>query len=90
MRGAKAGRRWEALVGYTIDDLITHMRRQLPRKYTMDDFHNGRLHIDHIIPKSAFDCSSEDGVRQAWSLPNLRPLPAQENLRKNAKRLHLL
>lgn len=90
MKGAKAGRRWESLVGYTVNDLLMHLERQLPRGYSMADFGNGRLHIDHIIPKSTFDVTNPEELRACWALSNLRPLPAKANMRKGARRVSLL
>lgn len=90
LEGMKAGRRWESLVGYSVDQLAEHLRKQLPKGYTMQDFFNGRLHIDHIVPKVSFNVMEEAELRACWSLPNLRPLPARDNWSKNAKRTHLL
>lgn len=52
----------------------------------------GEWHIDHIIPKSSFDYQTpdDDAFKAAWALTNLRPLWSSENLRKKAKRLHLI
>ena len=86
----KFGRRWERLVGYTVQDLHEHLRRQLPNGYTMSDFFGGRLHIDHIIPKSLFDATKPEELAACWSLANLRPLPAKKNLKKGSKREFLL
>jgi hypothetical protein len=90
MRGQKAGRKWERLLGYTVAQLTSHMQRQLPKGYSMQDFYTGRLHIDHIVPKSLFDVTKPEEMRSCWGLPNLRPLPAKQNLSKNDKRTHLL
>ena len=90
LRGMKAGRQWEQLVGYTVHDLHEHLRRQLPKGYTPADFFGGRLHIDHIIPKSLFDVTKPEELAACWSLANMRPLPARKNLKKGAKRVHLL
>jgi hypothetical protein len=68
MKGRKAGRRWELLVGYTVDDLIKHLERQLPKGRSMQDLLAGRLHIDHIVPKSLFDVTKEDELRVAWRI----------------------
>lgn len=51
---------------------------------------NGEIHIDHIIPKAAFDLSDFDQWRICWGLPNLRPLWAKDNLEKKDKILNLL
>ena len=89
MAGGKAGRSWESLVGYSLQDLVLSMKRQLPKGYTMDDFFNGRLHIDHIIPKCMFNVTNVEELKACWSLANLRPLPAKKNLSKGSKRVTL-
>lgn len=45
----------------------------------------GRWHIDHIRPKSSFTYTSEDDAefRDCWSLTNLRPLWAKDNVKKS-------
>lgn len=90
MKGKKAGRRWESLVGYTVEELVAHLEWQLPRGWTIADFFDKGWHIDHIIPKSQFDVSSEEGLAACWALPNLRPLPAERNHAKGARRETLL
>jgi len=90
LRGAKGGRRWETLVGYRLVDLVAHLERQMPKGYTLDDLGSGRIHIDHIVPKSAFDVTKDEGLRAAWALPNLRPVLAEVNLTKSARREFLL
>lgn len=86
----KRNRKWETLVGYDRDALITHMERQFPAGM---GWHNMRAwHIDHIVPLASFDFSTADdqGFKAAWALTNLRPLWAAENVQKGAKRLHLI
>lgn len=90
LAGGKAGRTWESLVGYTVEQLATHLQRQLPKGYTLDDLFGGKLHIDHIIPKSSFDVTNPEELRACWALPNLRPLGAKQNMKKGAKRVTLL
>lgn len=90
LRGNKQGRKWEDLVGYTLQDLLRHLERQ----FQSGMFWGNRSdwHIDHILPLSSFQFDSPDcpEFRAAWALSNLRPLWAGENLKKNAKRLHLI
>lgn len=90
LKAGKGGRKWEQLVGYTIDDLALHLERQFLPKMSWDNM--GEWHIDHIIPKSSFDYQTpdDDAFKAAWALTNLRPLWSSENLRKKAKRLHLI
>lgn len=81
---------WEKFLGYDYDALAEHLRRTLPRRYTWEAFLRGRLHIDHIVPRSAFDLTDPDEVRRCWALSNLRLLPAAANLRKRDRREYLL
>jgi len=83
----KEGRHWEELVGYSIEKLERRLKRTMPDGYMWEDFLKGRLHIDHIIPVSAFNFTSIKHIdfRRCWSLKNLRFLPKEENLRKRDK-----
>jgi len=84
LKGNKAGRHWENLVGYTLNDLIKRLKMTMPENYNWQDFLDGKLHLDHIIPISAYD-SDKPGdfqFRECWALNNLRLLPAKENLIK--------
>ena len=87
LKGNKAGRHWESLVGYTVEDLINHLKTTMPKNCTWNDYMNGKLHIDHRIPIAAhnFDNSNQIDFRNCWSLSNLQLLPAEENLIKGAK-----
>lgn len=88
----KGGYSWEALVGYTLQDLVAHLERQFLPGMTWDNRGRDGWHIDHIVPLSAHSYSSPDDedFKAAWSLTNLRPLWAEENLRKKDKRLFLI
>ncbi len=83
----KAGRHWETLVGYTLDDLIERLESTMPEKYSWQDYLEGKLHVDHIIPKSVFNYTNPEHIdfRRCWALENLQLLPAKENLSKNNK-----
>jgi hypothetical protein len=83
----KNGKHWESLVGYTTNDLIKHLQKTIPKGYTWQDFMEGKLHIDHIIPISVFNFTKPEHIdfKRCWSLKNLRLLPAEENLKKNNK-----
>lgn len=87
LKGNKAGRKWEKLVGYTVNDLIKRLKKTIPEGYAWQDFLDGKLHIDHIIPISAFNYSKPEHAdfRRCWALSNLQLLPAKENLRKSNK-----
>ena len=87
LKGNKAGRHWETLVGYTVRDLINRLQKTMPKNYCWNDFSEGRLHIDHKIPISAFNFTKSKHIdfRRCWNLGNLQLLPAKENLIKHNK-----
>jgi guanylate kinase len=70
-------------LGYSIDDLKSHLESQFTEGMSWDNY--GEWHIDHIRPESWFNYSSiEDGdFKKCWSLDNLQPMWADENLKKN-------
>lgn len=80
----------EELLGYTMGELLTHLRHQFRPGMTMDNYGKNGWHIDHIHPKKMFNLDSLEGVRAYWALPNLRPLWAGENMRKAARVEHLI
>ena len=86
LNGNKNGRHWEDLVGYTLDDLIKRLKFTMPKGYSWQNFLNGKLHIDHIIPIRAFIFNEpkDKEFKQCWSLWNLRLLTKEQNLRKNS------
>lgn len=88
-RGIKGGRRWEDLVDYSALGLKKHLKSTMPDNYSWQDYLDGRLEIDHIIPISAFnfDCPEHIDFKRCWALENLRLLPASENRSKKDKLL---
>jgi len=89
MRNGKSSK-VEMLLGYSISDLRLHIERQFTKRMNWEKFMQGEIHIDHIIPKSAFDLSDNDQWCACWDLPNLRPMWAKDNLKKSDKVLNLL
>lgn len=87
LKGNKNGRHWESLTNYTIEQLITRLTSTLPNGYDWQDYLEGKLHIDHIIPISAFNFSSPEHIdfQKCWALDNLQLLPAYENMSKSNK-----
>lgn len=85
--GSKDGKSWREYVPYGVDDLVSHLKRTMPAGYCWDDLLSGKLHVDHIIPVSAFNFTSPEDIdfQKCWTLKNLRLLPALENVRKGAK-----
>lgn len=84
LKGNKNGARWTGLVGYSVQELMTRLKKTMPSGYCWDDYLSGGLQIDHIIPVTAFNITSPQDIdfKRCWALKNLRLLPAEENLRK--------
>jgi hypothetical protein len=87
LKSNKNSRHWETLVGYTLQDLLNHLQKTIPQGYTWQDYIQGKLHIDHIIPISVFNFTKPEHLdfKRCWDLNNLRLLPKEENLRKSNK-----
>ena len=85
LRGNKNGH-WENLVGYNINKLRRHIENKFLSGMTWTNY-GSIWHIDHIIPVSVFNFSSHNDIdfQRCWSLKNLRPLWAKDNLSKNNK-----
>jgi hypothetical protein len=92
LNGSKGWRPTFDLLPYTIEELKTHIERQFTQGMTWERFMAGEIHIDHIRPLAIFDFQSTDSSSflQAWAITNLRPLWAQENLKKGAKAMFLI
>jgi hypothetical protein len=80
---------WEHL-GYSRDDLKTHLERQFIRGMSWENM--DKWHIDHILPINSFGPMElgDAAFKACWALSNLRPLWKRDNLRKGHKVLHLL
>lgn len=77
---------WKMHLPYTIDELISHLENQFKPGMSWQNY--GKYwHIDHVIPDSAFDYKSisDASFQQCWSLNNLQPLWASENISKGNK-----
>ncbi len=85
--GKKNGRPWESIVGFTLKELIEHLEKNFMEGMTWGNYGKFGWHIDHIKPISffAFTTADDKGFRACWSLTNLQPLWAKDNLTKGAK-----
>lgn len=90
LSGGKQGQSWREFVPYTLQELMDHIERQFLPGMTWEN--RTEWHIDHIVPLSSFSFTSPEDAdfKAAWALTNLRPLWAKDNMRKSAKRTHLL
>ncbi len=80
----------QAAMGYSIAELRAHLERQFTDGMTWAKFIAGKIHIDHITAQAEFDLRNVDEWRACWSLGNLRPMWAADNLAKSAARHFLL
>lgn len=80
----------EQRFGYTIAELKIHIEKQFLKGMSWDNYGMHGWHIDHIVPKCAFDFSKDEEFNKCWSLSNLRPLWAKDNKIKNGKSVFLL
>jgi hypothetical protein len=76
------GRNWERFVCFTLAELITHFESNFQPGMTWDN--HGEWQIDHIRPVSSFHYTSilDEEFKQCWSLENLQPLWAVDNMAK--------
>lgn len=80
--GAKAGQATFDLLGYSADDLRSHLEVRFLPGMTWENY--GKWHVDHVIPLAAFNYERPEHLdfRRAWALSNLQPLWAADNIRK--------
>lgn len=85
LKGNKQGRHWEDIVEYNLQELKEHLEVQFREGMSWDN--HGEWHIDHIRPIASFDITDYecDDFKECWSLNNLQPLWAIENLKKGSK-----
>ena len=83
LRGNKAGRHWEDLVGYTLGKLKQRLSVNFKKGMTFENY--GLWHIDHKKPISWFKYEKveDQAFKDCWCLANLQPLWASENMSKN-------
>lgn len=87
LRTRKGKRSWEALVGYTVSDLIQHLEHLFLPDMTWALLLRGEIEIDHVRPLAAFRYTSADDAafKECWALSNLRPLWKHWNREKSAR-----
>ena len=82
----KQGRSTWTHLPYTPQQLREHIESQFDGSMTWDNY-GSHWHIDHIYPQSRlpYDSMEHPNFLLCWSLDNLRPLSATENLKKSNK-----
>lgn len=73
------------LVGFSVEELKVHLESKFQVGMTWENI--GDWHIDHVFPESKFNYKSFEDLefKQCWSLSNLQPLWAEDNLKKGNK-----
>ena len=83
IRDKARAKSFHTMFGFTVDQFLEDMELKLTGDMTMGDFINGKIHIDHIIPVSAFNHTDPDQFKACWSLDNMQPLRPKDNNRKH-------
>ena len=75
------------MLGFTLEQLKTHLESRFTRGMTWGKFIKGQIHIDHKIPIAVFNFTSSDHIdfKKCWNLNNLQPLWAKDNYIKKDK-----
>lgn len=74
--------KYEKILGYSIQELKQHLEKKFEHGMSWKEFNSGNIHIDHIKPQKLFDMNDVEQVIKCWSLNNLQPLWARDNLSK--------
>lgn len=69
-------------LNYSMSNLMLWLEKKFERGMTWLNYGRGigKWHIDHIKPVTSFDFTQPNALQECWSLSNLRPLWAVENL----------
>lgn len=70
------------LLGCDVEFLKQHLQSQFTDGMTWEN--QGQWHVDHIKPCASFDLSKPEQQRECFHYSNLRPLWAEDNMRKGA------
>ena len=81
MNGKSLSQRTFDIIGLSRTEFIQYIESQFTEGMSWDNY--GEWHIDHIIPLNY--AKTEDKVLELNYYKNLRPLWAEENLKRNRK-----
>lgn len=86
LRGVKAGRKWESLVGYTKIQLKNYLEKRFTSEMNWGNY-GTYWWVDHKIPRAVFNFKKPEDIdfKKCWALKNLQPLEAKANIKKGAK-----
>ena len=80
MKGKKTSM---SILSFTSKELRFHLQNKFKEGMRWSNY--GKWHIDHIKPCSSYDLTNKEEFADCWSIKNLQPLWAHENLKKGAK-----
>ncbi len=83
LKGKKYFKKWETLIGYSLEDLIKHLSPKMTGEMTWDNY--GSLwQVDHITPKSWFkyQAAEDTEFKKCWALENLQPKLKVDTIKK--------
>lgn len=94
VRNSISARMWAALkgrsdgalfsrLGFAAEELKHHLEISFSDGMSWENY--GRWHIDHKKPCASFDLTDLGQFNECWSLTNLQPLWATDNVTKGAK-----
>lgn len=84
--GGKTGKRTFDVLGYSSDELITHLERLFQPGMSWENYGRGGWHVDHKVPLAAhnYETPNDTDFGRAWALSNLQPMWDVENKIKHA------
>lgn len=87
VKGSKGGRVTFQLLGYSPEQLMTHLEKQFRDGMSWENYGRGGWHVDHIRPLASYNYRTPDDpeFKDAWGLANLQPLWQFENLSKGKR-----
>jgi hypothetical protein len=71
------------------EDALSRLLKTMPEGYTLQDFLEGKLAIDHKIPLAWFDLTIESELMKAGNINNLQLLTKEQNQEKLDKYGHM-
>lgn len=71
---------------YTVEELKRYLESKFDSKMSWDNY-GSYWHIDHIVPQSKlpYNSMNDENFIKCWSLSNLQPLEAIQNMKKGAR-----
>jgi hypothetical protein len=78
LKSAKHGNHWEAIVGYSLAELMINLENHFEEGMSWSNFGrgDGKWSIDHTRPIASYDFKSfnDSSFQECFSLDNLRPM----------------